>query len=138
MFARAMPQFEFITSGIQRSSTQPYSVDRMEITISLTIIVCVLVQAYFKGIGRLILRNGTEGTEVYPCVNASGFCPTFSSDGNRPDWSGFRDSPADSSTHSFQDISQVACSRSELYNPRHRTSSLVLASSTVRRGHLHE
>ena len=86
----------------------------------------------------MILRNGTERTEVCSYANASGFCLITSSNGNRLDLLSLRDSSADSSTYGFQEISQVACSASELYNPRHQASSLVLASSTARRGYLHE
>ena len=76
----------------------------------------------------MILRFGTERTEVCPYANASRFCLIASSNGNRADLLSLRDSSADSSTYSFQEISQVACSASELYNPGHRVSSLVLAS----------
>ncbi len=86
----------------------------------------------------MILRFGTEGTEVCPCANASGFCLIASSNGNPADLLSLRDSSADSSTYRFQEISQVACRASELYNPRHQASSLVLARSTARRGYLHE
>jgi len=86
----------------------------------------------------MILRYGTERTEVCSCANASGFRLITPSNGNRPDLLSLRDSSADCSTYSFQEISQVACSASELYNPRHRTASLGLASSTARRGYLHE
>ena len=49
-FARAIPQFEFIVPGMQKTTAQSYMFDRMEISTSLTIIVCVLVQGYLKGI----------------------------------------------------------------------------------------
>ena len=109
----------------------------MEISTSLPIIICHWVKGCLKGIGRKILRNGTEMTEVCSRANASGFCLCASSNGNRLDLLSLRDSSADCSTYSFQEISQVACSASELYNPRHGTSSLVLVSSTARRGYLH-
>jgi hypothetical protein len=133
-----MPQFEFIVPGMQKTTTQSYRIDRMEISTWLTIIVWVWAQRHLKGIGRMILRHGTEGTEVCSRANGSGFFLVASSNRNRLDLLGLRVSSSDSSTYSFQEISQVACSASELYNPGHRVSSLVLASSTARRGYLHE
>ena len=79
----------------------------------------------------MITRAGTEGTEVCPYANTSGFCLVTSYNGNRPDWLSFRDSSADSSTNGSQEISWVERNTSELYNCRRWTTRLVLKNSSL-------
>jgi hypothetical protein len=50
--------------GMQKTTTQSYKIDRMEISASLQIIICDLVQACLEGIGRTTLRYGTQGAKL--------------------------------------------------------------------------
>jgi hypothetical protein len=87
------------------------------------------VKVLSKGFGERSSHMGLRGRRSVPIADASEFCLVISSDGNRFDWLIFRDSSADLTSDGAQDMSQVACNISDLYNPRVRMSSSVLVNS---------
>jgi len=74
-------------------------------------------------------QMGLRGRRPIRIADASAFCLAISPDGNRSDWLSFRDSSADLSTGSSQEMSQIACDTIDLCNPRLRMSNLVLVKS---------
>jgi len=87
------------------------------------------VKVLSKGLAERSFHMGLRGRRCFPIADSPALFHFISSDGNRSDWLSFRDSSADLTSDGVQDMSQVACNTSELYNPRRRTSGLVLVNS---------
>ena len=79
----------------------------------------------------MILRYGTESTEVSPTANVFGLSLISSSSGTQPEWLSSRDSFADSSIKKGSlEISWVQRNTGELYNCNRWTGRLELMNSS--------